>query len=85
MRQTVGRPVGDAGDHFPTVAVTHQDHVMQVFVVQDVDDVLHMGVQIDAGVCQMRAVTQTGQRRGKDGVSRCPELRHDEPVPRPSA
>lgn len=65
--------------------MTHPDHVLQVFAVQDVYDVLHMGVQIDAGVCQIGPVTQTDQRRGKDGVPRCPEARYHEPVPRPGA
>ena len=56
---------------------------MQVLVKQHVGHVLHMGIQIDAGVCQMRAVAQTRQRGRKDRVSRSPETWHHELVPRP--
>ena len=49
----VGGPVGDARDHHAAVAVPHEDHVGEVLVVQEVDDVGDVEVEIDVPIQQV--------------------------------
>ena len=59
----LGRAIRDPGDHHAAVAVTDEDHVAQIVVVHDGDDVVDVGVEVDAGVQHVRAFAEAGQRR----------------------
>jgi hypothetical protein len=64
MAHAVGSTVGGPGDDHATVAVTDQDRVAQIFVLQQGDDVVDVAVEVDTGAKQVRALCQTRQRRG---------------------
>ena len=59
----VARAVGDAGRDHAAIAVADQHDVAQVFIFDDVEDVLDMGFEIDRRIRQMRALAKTGVGR----------------------
>ena len=76
--------VGDPGDHHAAVAVTDEDHVDQVAVTNEVDHLVDVGVEVDAGVDEVGALADAQQRRRVDLVAGVAE-RPDHPVPAPRA
>ena len=82
MRDPFGGPVGHAGDDHPPVAPTHQDDAGQVFVVQQVDDVLEVGVQINLWAGEVDTLAKPGEGRREDLVTRRLQFRcHPAPAP----
>jgi len=47
--------IGDARDDHPTIAVPNQDNIGQLFIDQDVEDVLNVGRKVDFRRCQVTA------------------------------
>lgn len=63
MREAGSDAVGDAGDDHPAIAVAHQDHVAQVLVFDDVDDILDVGREANLRVGEMGALAHADQGR----------------------
>ena len=47
VANSIGRPIGGAGDHHAAVTVSHENHVVQVFEVQKLHDVGDVKFEID--------------------------------------
>ena len=59
MRDSPGSTVHRACSKHPAVAPTHQDDACQVFIVQQFDDVLDVGVKINLRSGQMNPFAVT--------------------------
>jgi hypothetical protein len=65
----LGQTIGDAGDHHPAGAVSDQDHTPQVLALQNLNDVLDMGLEADLGTSEVGAFAEPGERRLIDIVT----------------
>ena len=77
----IGGAVSDAGDDHAAVAVADENHVTQVFEVQQVHDVADVHVEVDRGADEVSPVATPGQARRIDVVT----LRTEEPSDLPVA
>jgi hypothetical protein len=66
--QPLRHPVGDAGDDHPAVAPADEHDILEVFVLQDIDDVLDVGVEVDVGVAKVDPLAETREGRREDIV-----------------
>jgi hypothetical protein len=81
-RQAFGHPLGHAECHQRAEAVPDQHHAGQLLTLQHRDDVLHDGGRPDLGTQQVRALTETRERRGEHVVAgRTQQRRHPRPAP----
>src|SRR4029079_12301974 len=84
LADPVARAVGDTGDHHAAVAVPDEDHVAQVFELQQRDDVADVEVEVDVGAHEVRAFAETGERRRVDIVTRRDQEPNDARVAPPA-
>ena len=63
LRDAVPRAVGDAGRDHAAIAVADQRDVAQILVLDDVENVLDVGFEIDRRIGQMLALAETGVAR----------------------
>ena len=64
--------------------MAHEDHVVQVIVFDDADDVLNVCAEVRVGSSQVKPFAHAGQRLRKDLVLACPQQWH-KPPPGPCA
>jgi hypothetical protein len=69
VHQPLRRPVGDAGDDHAAVALSGQDDIVEVFVPEQVEDVLDVGLEARLRGRQVNALGVAGQRRREDLVA----------------
>jgi len=86
-RRVSSEPLGSAlsspcNDH-AAIAVSHQDYLMEVLVLEHAHYVLDVSIQIDRGVAQVGPLTEPGERGRENTVSCCLQQRCD-PTPAPS-
>jgi len=65
MRDPFGHVIGDASNHHAARAVTDEDDIPQVLVLDDVDDVADVYFKPDFRPRQVPALAEPGQRRSK--------------------
>jgi hypothetical protein len=75
LRNAVPRAVGHAGCDHAAIAVADQDDVPQVFISDDVEDVLNVRFEIDRRVSQMLAFANTGLGRRDQAMPGCSHQR----------
>jgi len=80
MRDPVRDPVGHGRDDQPGVAVAHKDHLGQVFLEDQSDDVLDVRVEPHLGAEQACFIAVAGQRGREHPVSGGRQQR-DDPLP----
>ena len=80
--ELLGHTVGDAGDHGSAGAMPHKDHPAHVLILEDVHDILDVGLETDFGVSQVRPFAEPRERGRVNLVSPLPQQRgHLLPAP----
>ena len=69
LRDKVARAIGDASRDHAAIAMADQHDVTQIFIFDDVEDVLNMSLQVDRRVRQMYAFADTGVGWGDEAMS----------------
>src|SRR5215472_350254 len=69
MSDQIRHSIGNTGDDHPAGAVTDQGDISQTLVLQEIDDVLDVGVEADFRASEMRAFAKAGERGGIDIVT----------------
>src|SRR5580692_4349029 len=76
--------ISDASDYVPTVRVTAENHVREVFPSEQVDNIRDMSRKIHCGRVEMRASTRARKSRRKHLVAGVPKASsHSLPTPAP--
>ncbi len=85
VREALRHPVGDAGHDHAAVALAGQDHIVQVLIAKQVDDVLDVGLQADLRRRQVRSLAVAGEGRPNTSWPRAcsseATSRHSQPPP----
>jgi hypothetical protein len=68
VRQPLRNAVSHPGDDHPPVAPADEHDILQVFVLEDVDDVDDVGVKIDVGVAKVDPLAETREGRRENIV-----------------
>src|ERR1700677_773780 len=61
--------IGDAGNDHAAIRVPDQDDVTKTFPVREIDDVVDMRLQRYGVAVEVRALSESRQRRGEDRVT----------------
>ncbi len=69
LRQAVGRTIRRPGDDHAAVAVSDEDDVSEVLVVENPHHVGYVRVEVDVRASEMRALAESREGRGEDIVA----------------
>jgi hypothetical protein len=77
LRESVGDAVCHTGDDAPGIAVTDQNRVLEVFELEDVDDVCDVRIEVHVGLSKVDPLAQSRQGDGIDLVPTLAQIARD--------